>query len=97
MCSFIFFLEGGKMDNQQLIKKYNDLLRRQKNAEANLIEMRAKYKYEKTELDKLLESLNKEFGVSTIDDAKNLLEQLKVELEMDLTSIEDSLSDIRDI
>ena len=96
MCSFIF-LEGGKMDNQQLIKKYNDLLRRQKNAEANLIEMRAKYKYEKTELDKLLESLNKEFGVSTIDDAKNLLEQLKVELEMDLTSIEDSLSDIRDI
>lgn len=85
------------MDNQQLIKKYNDLLRRQKNAEANLIEMRAKYKYEKTELDKLLESLNKEFGVSTIDDAKNLLEQLKVELEMDLTSIEDSLSDIRDI
>ena len=85
------------MDNQQLIKKYNDLLRRQKNAEANLIEMRAKYKYEKTELDKLLESLNKEFGVSTIDEAKNLLEQLKVELEMDLTSIEDSLSDIRDI
>lgn len=85
------------MDSQQLIKKYNELLKKQKTSEAKLIELRTKYKYEKSELDKLIETLKSKYNVETIDDAKNLLEKLKFDLEMELSTLEDNLKDIPEL
>lgn len=82
------------MDSQQLIKKYNELLKKQKASEAKLIELRTKYKYEKSELDKLTDTLKSKYNVETIEDAKNLLEKLKFDLEMELSTLEDNLKDI---
>jgi F0F1-type ATP synthase membrane subunit b/b' len=79
------------MDSKELIKKYNNLLKKQKDSEAKLIELRTQYKVAKEELDSVFEQLKTEFNVSSIEEANELLEQYKFDIEMELNNLEEEV------
>lgn len=85
------------MNSQDLISRYNNLLKKQKESESKLIELRTQYKVAKEELDSLTEHLKDEFNVNSIDEAKELLEQYKIDLEMELTTLEDEVKKLEDV
>ena len=85
------------METQELIRKYNNLLRKQRDSEARLIELRTKYTVAKNDLETLVNQLKKEFQVETVEDAEELLEQLKIELEMDLVTLDENIKKLDDI
>lgn len=81
-------------DSKQLISRYNTLLKKQKDSETRLVELRTQYKVAKDELDALTEQLKTEFNVNSIDEAKDLLEQYRLDIEMDLDSLEESVNQL---
>lgn len=85
------------MDSQALITKYNNLLKKQKESESKLIELRTQYKVAKEELDNITEQLKNEFNVSSVEDAKELLEQYKIDIEMELNTLEEEVSKLDNI
>lgn len=85
------------MDSQALIKKYNTLLKKQKESEDRLIELRTQYKVANDDLASLLEQLKLDFNVETLEDAKELLEQYKIDLEMELGTLEKNVNALCDI
>ena len=85
------------MDTQALINKYNRLLKKQKEAESKIIELRTQYKVAKENLTSLTDQLKEEYNVSTVEEAKELLEQYKIDLEMDLNSLEENVLLLNDI
>lgn len=80
------------MDSQALITKYNKLLKKQKESESKLIELRAQYKVAKEELNSITDKLKEEFNVSSVNEANELLEQYKIDLEMELNSLEEEVN-----
>ncbi len=82
------------MDSKQLITRYNELLKKQKDSETRLVELRTQYKVAKDELDALTKQLKQEFNVDSIDDAKDLLEQYRLDIEMELDSLEENVSQL---
>lgn len=85
------------MDSQALITKYNNLLKKQKESESKLIELRTQYKVAKEELDNITEQLKNEFNVSSVEDAKELLEQYKIDIEMELNTLEEEVTKLDNI
>jgi uncharacterized protein YnzC (UPF0291/DUF896 family) len=81
-------------DSKQLISRYNTLLRKQKDSETRLVELRTQYKVAKDELDALTEQLKSEFNVGSIDEAKDLLEQYRLDIEMELDSLEENVNQL---
>lgn len=81
-------------DSKQLISRYNTLLRKQKDSETRLVELRTQYKVAKDELDVLTEQLKTEFNVDSIDEAKDLLEQYRLDIEMELDSLEEKVNQL---
>lgn len=82
------------MDSKQLITRYNELLKKQKDSETRLVELRTQYKVAKDELDALTKQLKQEFNVNSIDDAKDLLEQYRLDIEMELDSLEENVNQL---
>lgn len=82
------------MDNQALINRYNSLLKKQKESEARLIELRTQYNVAKDDLASLTDKLKKDFNVESIEEANELLEQYKVELEMELDTLESKVNSL---
>lgn len=82
------------MDSKQLITRYNELLKKQKDSETRLVELRTQYKVAKDELDALTKQLKQEFNVDSIDDAKDLLEQYRLDIEMELDSLEENVNQL---
>ena len=82
------------MDSKQLITRYNELLKKQKYSETRLVELRTQYKVAKDELDALTKQLKQEFNVDSIDDAKDLLEQYRLDIEMELDSLEENVNQL---
>lgn len=80
------------MDSKQLINRYNELLKKQKDSETRLVELRTQYKVAKDELNELTKQLKQEFNVTSIDEAQDLLEQYRLDIEMDLDSLEENVN-----
>lgn len=80
------------MDSKQLINRYNELLKKQKDSETKLVELRTQYKVAKSDLDELTKQLKQEFNVTSIDEAQELLEQYRLDIEMDLDSLEENVN-----
>jgi uncharacterized protein YnzC (UPF0291/DUF896 family) len=81
-------------DSKQLITRYNTLLKKQKDSETRLVELRTQYKVAKDELDALTQQLKQDFNVNSIDEAKDLLEQYRLDIEMELDSLEENVNQL---
>ena len=82
------------MDSKQLINRYNTLLKKQKDSETKLVELRTQYKVAKEELDSLIKQLKQEFNVNSVDEAKDLLEQYRLDIEMELDTLEENIKQL---
>ena len=81
-------------DSKQLITRYNTLLKKQKDSETKLVELRTQYKVAKDELDALTQQLKQDFNVNSIDEAKDLLEQYRLDIEMELDALEENVNQL---
>jgi uncharacterized protein YnzC (UPF0291/DUF896 family) len=81
-------------DSKQLITRYNTLLKKQKDSETRLVELRTQYNVAKDELDALTQQLKQDFNVNSIDEAKDLLEQYRLDIEMELDSLEENVNQL---
>lgn len=84
-------------NSKQLITRYNNLIKQQKEAETKLVELRTQYKVAKEELDSLMSQLKKDFNVCSMEEAKELLDQYKLEIEMELDSLEENVNQLNGI
>lgn len=81
-------------DSKQLITRYNTLLKKQKDSETRLVELRTQYKVAKDELDALTQQLKQDFNVNSIEEAKDLLEQYRLDIEMELDALEENVNQL---
>lgn len=84
-------------DSKQLITRYNTLLKKQKDSETRLVELRTQYKVAKDELDALTQQLKQDFNVNSIEEAKDLLEQYRLDIEMELDALEENVNQLDEI
>lgn len=85
-----------RTDVEDLKKKFEDLTERRNQCNVKKIELEAKLGIARKDLEDKLDSLARDYGVSSVSDAESLLDQIGKELEEKIASCKEYLSKVEE-
>ena len=81
-----------KKNIDELLSKYNKLVKQKKNIQMELVELRTQYKMTKTEYDESMKKLKEEYNIETLEEAEKTVDTMYNDISKELELVEQNFS-----